>query len=265
MKGLLRLYPAAWRARYEAEVRALMDEDGLRPRDVPDLVRGALEAHLHPARLGLPSGPVRAWFTRTHVAGAFAAAGGLAWSGTYAALVLAAMMTAENYDLRSVALLAGAGPLILIAIAGLTPPVVTRVRERVLQIAAVSFIAVGGLALSALLVRNMLSAEIRLVPPDAEPVLFIGTTLVLLGTVVTVMMLWAREIASGRTLLLLATAAIVDLGFLAIRVDVGFGEEVRSVAGAAAGLLVGIGWIAVGWSTMSRPGIVVEDASAAIA
>jgi hypothetical protein len=44
----LRLYPSRWRARYEDEVRALLEERPPRPRDTLDLVRGALDAWLHP-------------------------------------------------------------------------------------------------------------------------------------------------------------------------------------------------------------------------
>ncbi len=47
--GLLRLYPRAWRARYEAEVRYVLGARPLRARDRIDLLRGALDAHLHPA------------------------------------------------------------------------------------------------------------------------------------------------------------------------------------------------------------------------
>ena len=252
MKRLLRLYPAAWRARYEAEVRALMDDAGLRARDVPALLR-ALRGASASRRLGLPTGAVRAWFTPTRLAGAVAVAGGLAWLGTYVALLLAAMLVGQNYDLRSVALLAAAGPLILIAIVGLAPRDETASSRRLVALAALSFTAVGTVQMSALLVRNGLSAEVRLVPPDAEPVLFVGTALVLLGTLATAMMLWGREVASRRALVLLAGAAIVDLVYLGVWVNIGFGDEVRSVAGAAAGLFVAVGWIVVGWSTIRRP------------
>lgn len=46
---LLRLYPAWWRARYEAEMLALLDERPVTGRDALDLMSGALDAHLHPA------------------------------------------------------------------------------------------------------------------------------------------------------------------------------------------------------------------------
>ena len=48
MSRLLRLYPAAWRMRYESELLDLLEA---RPPSVPerlDIVRGALDAHLHP-------------------------------------------------------------------------------------------------------------------------------------------------------------------------------------------------------------------------
>ncbi len=46
--AMLRLYPTRWRARYEDEVRALIEDRPTRRRDVLDLARGALDARLHP-------------------------------------------------------------------------------------------------------------------------------------------------------------------------------------------------------------------------
>jgi hypothetical protein len=47
-RSLLRLYPAAWRSRYGAEVLDLLEERPPALRDSIDLIRGALDAHLHP-------------------------------------------------------------------------------------------------------------------------------------------------------------------------------------------------------------------------
>lgn len=47
---LLALYPRPWRARYEPEMLALLADRPPTWRDRIDLVRGALDAHLHPAR-----------------------------------------------------------------------------------------------------------------------------------------------------------------------------------------------------------------------
>jgi hypothetical protein len=47
--GLLRLYPRAWRDRYEEEVLAVLEQARLGRRARLDLVRGALDARLHAA------------------------------------------------------------------------------------------------------------------------------------------------------------------------------------------------------------------------
>ena len=50
--ALLRLYPAAWRERYEAEMLVILEQFHLGPRGRFDLARGAIDAHLHtPTRL----------------------------------------------------------------------------------------------------------------------------------------------------------------------------------------------------------------------
>ena len=48
MKPLLWFYPRQWRRRYGAEIEALLSQTRLGPREVVDLLRGALDAHLHP-------------------------------------------------------------------------------------------------------------------------------------------------------------------------------------------------------------------------
>jgi hypothetical protein len=54
LRSLLRLYPPQWRQRYEEEVGALVENEPLSVGLVVDLLRGALEAHIHP-ELGAPS------------------------------------------------------------------------------------------------------------------------------------------------------------------------------------------------------------------
>jgi hypothetical protein len=44
----LALYPRAWRERYGAELQDVLEADGLGLRSRLDLLRGALDAHLHP-------------------------------------------------------------------------------------------------------------------------------------------------------------------------------------------------------------------------
>lgn len=69
------LYPRAWRARYGLEVEATLEAAPPSLRDRVDLVRGALDAHLHPA---VPSPvPVAAAVTASALAVAHAIAVGV--------------------------------------------------------------------------------------------------------------------------------------------------------------------------------------------
>jgi hypothetical protein len=55
--SLVRLYPRPWRDRYGDEMLAMLEAGPVRARDGLDLVRGALDAWLHPAtRSWLPAG-----------------------------------------------------------------------------------------------------------------------------------------------------------------------------------------------------------------
>jgi hypothetical protein len=55
--GLVRLYPSAWRVRYEPEMLALLGERSITTREALDLVRGAADARLHPEHPStVPSG-----------------------------------------------------------------------------------------------------------------------------------------------------------------------------------------------------------------
>ncbi len=53
---MLRLYPRAWRDRYEAEMLAVLEDRALDLRTRLDLVRGAMDAHVHP--IAAPATPV---------------------------------------------------------------------------------------------------------------------------------------------------------------------------------------------------------------
>ncbi|HUG95672.1 MAG TPA: hypothetical protein VMK30_05965 [Pleomorphomonadaceae bacterium] len=60
MKRLLRLYPSAWRARYEAEVAELLDELPTNRSMLLDLIRGAVVERARAAWRLLPVNPVPA-------------------------------------------------------------------------------------------------------------------------------------------------------------------------------------------------------------
>ena len=80
MSRLVRLYPAAWRERYAAELLDLLAERPLTLTDRIDLVRGAIDAHIQPQLAGLP----QPWTHR--LPGLLALAAGLLWSSSFAEL-----------------------------------------------------------------------------------------------------------------------------------------------------------------------------------
>jgi hypothetical protein len=57
MSRLIRLYPRAWRDRYEDEFLALLEERPPKIGDTVDIVRGALDAHLQPRMNGAEPTP----------------------------------------------------------------------------------------------------------------------------------------------------------------------------------------------------------------
>jgi hypothetical protein len=85
MSRLLRLYPAAWRERYEPELLALLHDRPVRLRGSVDVVLGAIDAHLHPELIG---GTRQPWTHR--LPGLLAMGAGLIWSWFFIGVLLAA-------------------------------------------------------------------------------------------------------------------------------------------------------------------------------
>ena len=81
MSRLVRLYPAAWRARYGAEFEVLLAERSPSMRDLLDILLGALDARLSP-QIASATVQRRARIT-DRLAGTAAIAGGVIWSMTY--------------------------------------------------------------------------------------------------------------------------------------------------------------------------------------
>jgi hypothetical protein len=73
---LLRLYPAAWRARYEDEFLAVLEERPLSPFDFFDITLGALDARLRPRSLAIDLAPRRTPAMSSRISGYAAIAGG---------------------------------------------------------------------------------------------------------------------------------------------------------------------------------------------
>jgi len=81
--ALVRLYPRAWRERYEAEFLGILEARPPSRRDRLDILRGALDARLHPEIPGRPDAPAPTMDAAWRASGA-AIVGGvaiLAWTG----------------------------------------------------------------------------------------------------------------------------------------------------------------------------------------
>ena len=88
MSRLLRLYPTAWRERYGDELDALLEDHPATVSDHLDLIRGALDARLHPQVRGAAA-PDQETPTIQRLLGVLAAIGGIAWIiGVASALIL---------------------------------------------------------------------------------------------------------------------------------------------------------------------------------
>jgi hypothetical protein len=80
MSRLVDLYPRAWRERYGDELRALLEQRPPSVRDRLDVLRGALDARIHPQLAGpTEPEPIDEAVTNSRRAGRFTLAGALAW------------------------------------------------------------------------------------------------------------------------------------------------------------------------------------------
>jgi len=101
MSRLLRLYPSAWRDRHGEELLALLETRPPNLRDRIDLVRGALDARLHPELLPGPDGTFTA---RPDVAirrlGVATMAGSITWALTWWIATTGPMVTDQHGTYR---------------------------------------------------------------------------------------------------------------------------------------------------------------------
>ena len=112
MRAPIRLYPAAWRARYGDELAALLEDRPPGPFDVADLLLAALDAHLHLRGLSNRSEHRKGIPMSLRLAGFAALACGAFWLATLGLLIV-------NSGVGFFAILAAEASL-LIAIAGLS-------------------------------------------------------------------------------------------------------------------------------------------------
>ena len=94
MTRLIALYPRTWRDRYEDEFLALLNARGPDPLDRLDIVRGAIDARIHPQVKGSPVAPeppvvLGPWPVR---AGWLTLLGGVLWLAAFLVVVNSPMI-----------------------------------------------------------------------------------------------------------------------------------------------------------------------------
>jgi hypothetical protein len=145
MTRLVRLYPATWRERYEVELRALLDE---RPPDVLDrldIIRGAIDAHLHPQRRHDPREPAGA-AGRLRLAGSVATIGGVLWTLASVGFYVAPYINELGYKDSGSVVLVGAAAA---AVTGLAAVMIIRAMadRSVVLWGSAAAIAIGAIGL----------------------------------------------------------------------------------------------------------------------
>jgi hypothetical protein len=191
MTRLIALYPRTWRDRYEHEFVALMAERPPDPRDQLDIVRGAIDARLHPQlRSTGPDGPEPSHHGR--LSGISAITGGLLWIAASIGFYAAPLDARLGYkDSGSVFWFAVVAALL----SGLAAVAVARSvagRHRLLRISAMAV---------------LLGAPVMASP---WPLLLVGFFAVIIGT-----LLFGLVAASGvsPTGIIVAVAALLALAF----------------------------------------------------
>ena len=145
MSRLIALYPRAWRDRYEVEFLALMADRSPTPRDRLDVLRGAIDARLHPQLRRSPSAkPDRG--RAIPVAAALAVLAGVLWVATGIAFARSPVDPYVGYKQSDWALLLAASAALLSGLSGLVVTFELPGRHVLASIGAIAGI-VGGLAM----------------------------------------------------------------------------------------------------------------------
>jgi hypothetical protein len=207
MTALLKLYPSAWRARYGEEMEALLEDRRPGPRERVDLIRGALDAWVHPA-------------ARSRVPAAAAFVGGGLWT-VVAAAVVTQPTPADwpGYIADTLGLAVLAACFLLVATLGIS--LRPGGRGRRLGMAAVALTIVGYLAWISALVATAAGGL-------PGPALAAAQTFAMLGAA-------------------LVGVVLVRIGDVAIGLFVLVGSTAMLLPWTVGWLALGASWNAVGW------------------
>jgi hypothetical protein len=248
--SLLRLYPARWRARYDDEFAALLEERSLGPFDVADIVLGALDAHLHLRGLGAASQHAKGFAMSLRLGGYAAIAGGVLW---FIGLAAASALK-EGGGAFMLAFAAGSAAL-LVALVGLSAFQARRYPRLVW--AAFIVPAAGAVASIVGILGMAIVGDGRFIGGwSAWYVWSFGTVALIIGSALFAIATWRAHTLSRAAAGVLATASFVV-------VPVIFGLDiVGSVLPATVEPLVMIvgtlafagGWVALGVSALRVDG-----------
>jgi hypothetical protein len=247
MKALLRLYPAAWKIRHLEEVSLMLDDTKAGLSAALDIIRGAVDAHLHPGPMGLPTGGVRRWLTADHIAGLCALLGGIAWLLAYAVLAAGMVLFGEDgwRESRPLVLLAAAGPLVCVALVTLLARHRGDPYQLVFAGAGAALSVAGAALLAAALWAIVVEPGITFQSQGGAHVNPALVTL-LAGSVVGAFALLDVRAIPRRWLGIMALGAIGLLYGLYSRAGYPLPDIAAGTAWVVGGLVYGIGWIGVG-------------------
>lgn len=250
MKALVRLYPRAWRDRYQDEFLAVLEARPVGPFDAADIVLGALDAHRR--AIGRPHRTSERKEIRmiTRMGGLAALATGLLWF----ALVAAIAMGDDIQLLGVVLFLLGLVTLVLAVIGlgaaqGRAHPVATWLAVAVPVVGAV-------VALTGFLVLNLIYGDVPVLGDLTRWA--IGT----LGIVATLVgaVLFGLVTLMSRVLSPLA-AALIAVGGVGVLVLASFGssclvvlpEILMQTLLVPAVVAFGVGWLWLGRTAIQTP------------
>ncbi len=115
MNALVRLYPRAWRERYGDELAALLEDQPATLLDRFDLIRGAVDARLHPQVPGHDVAPEQEIPMDRRLLGAVAALGGAVWLVGVASMFILPLR-ADGYREADLAFLTFAAATVLMGV-----------------------------------------------------------------------------------------------------------------------------------------------------
>lgn len=265
MKALLRLYPSAWRARYEAEMTALLEQRGRRLSDAIDLVRAALDAHRQPVGDAATHGGTS---MSPGNAGWAAVIGGLLWSFAYLAVWLTARVVSWANQGTGQGIAPSEGQIwlagLLVAPALLVAAQMWISRSLAWRRPRSWIPAISALAASVMIAKlllNIIRPDRRILGEWGQAELWVVAMLVLaMASFAFGLALLATGAVQRPAVALLLIGASLNAAFLAITGAAHMMTALRYAEGVvASGALFGLGWTVVGVALIRRHPVAVAD------